>query len=164
MVTMPPQMQILRRFLACDQITMFRNVRYYRLDNPWPDEEEALCETLGNVAIESCGPLTERSSGFVPVYPDTGEMLARRLNGADLMKLSSQSRLLPPAVVNEELELLIEEFRNRMREASSPREKKRLKAETRDELMPKAMFKSEKVWGFFDLQEKLIDQKCIVNR
>ena len=135
---------------------MFRNVRYYRLDNVWPDDEESLSETLGNSVFEPCGPLTERSSGFVPVYPDAGDALARRLNGADLMKLRSQSRLLPPAVVNEELELRIEEFRNRMQEAPSPREKKRLKAETHDELMPKAMLKSDKVWGFFDLKDKLI--------
>jgi recombination associated protein RdgC len=138
------------------KITMFRNIRYYRLDNAWPNEEEELSETLGQSAFEPCGPLTERSSGFVPVYPDAGDSLARRLNGADLMKLRSQSRLLPPAVVNEELELRIEEFRNRMQEAPSPREKKRLKAETRDELMPKALLKSDKIWGFFDLKDKLV--------
>ena len=135
---------------------MFRNVRYYRLDNDWPEHEEALSENLDNAAFEPCGPLTERSSGFIPVYPEAGESLARRLNGADLMKLRSQSRLLPPAVVNEELEHRIEEFRNRMQEAPSPREKRRLKAETRDELLRKAMLKSDRVWGFFDLKDKLI--------
>ena len=134
---------------------MFRNVRYYRLDNAWPEQEDALSETLGCAAFEPCGPLTERSSGFVPVYPDAGESLARRLNGADLMKLRSQSRLLPAAAVNEELEQRIDEFRSRMQEAPSPREKKRLKAETRDELLPKALLKSDKVWGYFDLKEKL---------
>ena len=135
---------------------MFRNVRYFRLDNVWPDSEEALSEALENAGFEPCGPLTERSSGWVPVYPDAGESLARRLNGADLMKLRSQSRLLPPAVVNEELESRIEEFSKRMNEAPSPREKKRLKAEARDELMPKALLKSDKIWGFVDLKEKLI--------
>ena len=93
-------------------IAMFRNVRYYRLNNVWPDDEESLSETLGNSVFEPCGLLTERSSGFVPVYPDAGDARARRLNGADLMKLRSQSRLLPPAVVNEELEQRVEEFRN----------------------------------------------------
>lgn len=135
---------------------MFRNVRYYRLDNPWPDGEDALSEALQNASFEPCGPLTERSSGWVPVYPDAGELLARRLNGADLMRLRSQSRLLPPTVVNEELESRIEEYSRRMNEAPSPRDKKRLKAEVRDELMPKALLKSDKIWGFVDLKEKLI--------
>ena len=135
---------------------MFRNVRYYRLDNIWPDNEEVLSKALENAGFEPCGPLTERSSGWVPVYPDAGDLLARRLNGADLVKMRSQSRLLPPAVVNEELEVRIEEFRSRMKEAPSAREKKRLKAEARDELMPKAMLRSDMIWGFVDLKEKLI--------
>ncbi|MGB5630161.1 MAG: recombination-associated protein RdgC [Woeseiaceae bacterium] len=135
---------------------MFRNIRYYRLDNTWPESEEALSGALQNAAFEPCGPLTERSSGWVPVYPDAGELLARRLNGADLIKLRSQSRLLPPTVVNEELESRIDEYSKRMNEAPGAREKKRLKAEVRDELMPKALLKSDRIWGFVDLKEKLI--------
>ena len=135
---------------------MFRNVRYYRLDNDWPDSEEALSETLESALFKPCGPLTERSSGWMPIFPDASDLLARRLNGADLLKLRSQSRVLPPGVINEELEVRIEEYRDRMQEAPSPREKRRLKAETRDELMPKAMVKSDKIWGYVDLKEKLV--------
>ena len=145
MVTLPVQIPILRRRQIYRRRNMFRNVRYYRLDNPWPESEEALSEALRNAAFEPCGPLTERSSGWVPVYPDTGDLLARRLNGADLIKLRSQSRLLPPTVVNEELESRIEEYSRRMDEAPSGRDKKRMKAEVRDELMPKALLKSDKI-------------------
>lgn len=135
---------------------MFRNVRFYRLDGSWPDSEEALSEKLETAGFKSCGPLTERSSGFVAVDPDTGDLMARRLNGADLIRLRSQSRLLPPAVIKEELEQRIEEYRERMQEAPSPREKRRLKTEARDELMPKAMLKSDRIWGYFDLKEKIL--------
>ncbi|MGB5335208.1 MAG: recombination-associated protein RdgC [Woeseiaceae bacterium] len=135
---------------------MFRNVRFYRLDGSWPDSEEALSKKLETAGFRSCGPLTERSSGFVPVDADSGESLARRVNGADLFRLRSQSRLLPHAVIAEELDARIEEYRERMKEAPSPREKRRLKAEARDELMPKAMLKSDRIWGFYDLKEKVI--------
>lgn len=135
---------------------MFRNVRFYKLDSDWPDSEKALSKLLEKAGFEPCGPLTERSSGWVPVDPDTGNSLARRVNGADLLKLRSQSRVLPPAVINEELDARIEEFRSRMQEAPSPREKRRLKAEARDELMPKALLKSDKIWGYVDLKEKVI--------
>lgn len=135
---------------------MFRNVRFYRLDGSWPDSEEALSKKLETAGFKSCGPLTERSSGFVPVDADSGESLARRVNGADLFRLRSQSRLLPHAVIAEELDARIEEYRERMKEAPSPREKRRLKAEARDELMPKAMLKSDRIWGFYDLKEKVI--------
>lgn len=135
---------------------MFRNVRFYRLDGSWPDSEEALSKKLETAGFRSCGPLTERSSGFVPVDADSSESLARRVNGADLFRLRSQSRLLPHAVIAEELDARIEEYRERMNEAPSPREKRRLKAEARDELMPKAMLKSDRIWGFYDVKEKVI--------
>jgi recombination associated protein RdgC len=135
---------------------MFRNVRYYRLDGVWPENEEALSTSLQQAGFEPCGPLTERSSGWVAVDPDTSDLLARRVNGADLFRLRSQSRVLPAAAVNEELEARIEEFRSRMKEAPSASEKRRLKAEARDELMPKALLKSDRIWGYFDLKEKVL--------
>jgi len=156
MVTSPEKKQILRRQSRQDPSNMFRNIRYYRLDSDWPDSEKALSKALEKAAFSPCGPLTERSSGWVPVDPDTGNLLARRVNGADLLKLRSQSRVLPYSVINEELESRIEDFRNRMQEAPSPREKRRLKAETRDELLPKAMLKSDKIWGYVDLKEKVV--------
>ena len=135
---------------------MFRNVRYYRLEGPWPGSEKDLSSKLEAACFESCGPLTERSSGFVPIDADTDDSLARRVNGADLLRLRSQSRLLPPAVIAEELETRIQEYRERMNEAPSPREKRRMKAEARDELLPKAMLNSDRIWGYYDLKEKVI--------
>lgn len=135
---------------------MFRNVRFYSLEGDWPASEEALSKDLENAGFEPCGPFTERSSGWVPVDTDSSDSLARRVNGADLFRLRSQSRVLPHAVVREELEARIEEYRERTQEAPSPREKRRLKAEARDELLPKSMLKSDKIWGYFDIKEKTL--------
>ena len=156
MVTLLFETRILRRPVEQVLTSMFRNVRFFRLQSDWPNSEEAVSKILEGAAFEPCGPLTERSNGWVPVYPEAGNSLARRLNGADLIKLRSQSRVLPPAVINEELEARIEDYRNRMKEDPSPREKRRIKAETRDELLPKAMLKSDRIWGYVDLKEKII--------
>ena len=43
-----------------------------------------------------------------------------------------------------------------MQEQPSAREKRRLKAEARDELMPRAMLKSDRIWGYADPATKLI--------
>jgi len=135
---------------------MFRNVRFYSLEGIWPASEEALSKDLEKAGFEPCGPFTERSSGWVPVDTDTSDSLARRVNGADLFRLRSQSRVLPHSVVREELEARIEEYRERTQEAPSPREKRRLKAEARDELLPKSMLKSDRIWGYFDTKEKML--------
>jgi recombination associated protein RdgC len=135
---------------------MFRNLRFYRVEGTWPETEEALAEALEIAGFEPCGPFTERSSGFAPVAPDLGDALARRVNGADLFRMRSQSRVLPHSVVNEELELRAEEFRERTGEAPRGRNKRRLKAEVRDELLPKAMLRSDRIWGYFDLGKQLL--------
>ena len=135
---------------------MFRNVRLYSLDTPWPGSEDELSRALESAAFKPCGPLTERSSGFEHVMPDAGESLARRVGGADLLRLRSQSRVLPAAAVNEELEARIERYRERMQEDPTPREKRRLKAEVRDELLPKSMLKSDRIHGYVDVKTKIL--------
>ena len=135
---------------------MFRNVRYYQFDSGWPKSEELLSQALESAHFQPCGPLTERSSGWVAVHPDAGDSLARRVNATDLIKLRSQSRVLPPAAVNEELDVRIEDFHARTGEAPSGREKRRLKTEARDELMPKALLKSDRIWGYVDPEQNII--------
>jgi len=135
---------------------MFRNVRFYSLEGDWPASDEALSGDLEKAGFEPCGPFTERSSGWIPVDTGTSDSLARRVNGADLIRLRSQSRVLPHAVVKEELEARIEEYRERTQEPPSPREKRRLKAEARDELLPRSMLKSDRIWGYFDIKEKML--------
>ena len=135
---------------------MFRNVRFYRFGSGWPKSENEQSELLEKCAFTPCGPLTIRSSGWVAPRPDAGNALARNVNGADLIMLRSQSRVLPPAAIKEELELRIEDYRERMQEEPPAREKRRMKAEARDELMPKALLKSDRIFGYVDPAHKLI--------
>ena len=135
---------------------MFRNIRFYHVEGKWPDSEDALSTELEKATFTACGPMTEKSSGWEPVAPEAGDLLARRVNGADLLRLRVQSRVLPHAAIKEELEARIEEFQARMGEAPSAREKRRLKAEVRDELTPKAMLKSDRVWGYCDPGAKIL--------
>jgi len=135
---------------------MFRNVRLYSFTNPWPESEDDLSAALQTAAFKPCGPLTERSNGWEAPAPEAGDLLARRVSGADLIRLRSQSRVLPPAAVNEELEVRVDDYRQRMGEEPSGREKRRLKAEVRDELLPKSMVKSDRFWGFVDIASKVV--------
>lgn len=123
---------------------MFRNLRFYRVTSPWPDSEEELSEILSKNAWTPCGSFSERSAGWEA--PGIGEdaLLCRRLNGADLMQLRTQSRLLPAAAIKEVLEERVVEFRSRMGQEPSRAELRNLKEETRDKLLPKALVKSER--------------------
>jgi len=135
---------------------MFRSVRFYSVSSPWPDSEQELSERLGSAVFKPCGAYTERSSGFEPPTASEDGTLARRVGGADLIRLRSQMRVLPTAAVNEALEVRLAEYRQRMQEEPGQRTKRKLKEQTRDELLPKTLLKSDRTTALFLLSENVL--------
>ncbi|MGB7452806.1 MAG: recombination-associated protein RdgC [Lysobacterales bacterium] len=135
---------------------MFRNLRFYRVTSPWPDSEEKLSEILSENAFSPCGSFAERSAGWEAPGGNEGDPLCRRLNGADLVQLRTQSRVLPVAAINEALEERVAEFRTRMELEPTRAEVRRLKEETRDKLLPTSLVKSERSRACFIHSESLL--------
>ncbi len=135
---------------------MFRNLRFYRVTSPWPDSEEKLSEILSTNAFSPCGSFAERSAGWEAFGNNEDEPLCRRLNGADLFQLRTQSRVLPVAAINEALEDRLAEFRSRMKLEPTRSEVRRLKEETRDKLLPTSLVKSERNRACFIQSESLL--------
>ncbi|HEU5481589.1 MAG TPA: recombination-associated protein RdgC [Sphingomicrobium sp.] len=135
---------------------MFRSVRFFRLNNAWPESEQALSERLSSAAFKPCGSYSERSTGWEPPTGDADGALTRRVHGADFLRLRSQTRLLPAAAVDDALETRLAQWRERMKMEPSRREARKLKAQTRDELLPKALLKSQRTRGFVIASERLI--------
>ena len=123
---------------------MFRNLRFYRVTSPWPESEQDLSEVLSENAFSPVGSFAERSGGWEALGNYEDAPLCRRLNGADLIQLRTQSRVLPVAAIKEALEDRVVEFRTRMELEPTPGELRRLREETRDKLLPKALVKSER--------------------
>jgi len=135
---------------------MFRSVRFYSVSSPWPESEQQLSERLAAAIFKPCGSYTERSSGFEPPAGDASSSLARRVAGADLIRVRNQARVLPIAAVNEALEVRIAEYRERMQEEPGRRTKRKLKEQTRDELLPKALLKSDRTTALYLLKENVL--------
>lgn len=135
---------------------MFRNLRFYRVTSPWPDSEEALSEILASNAFAPCGSFAERSAGWESPWTSENAPLCRRLNGADLIQLRTQSRVLPAAAIKEAVEERVVEFRSRMEQEPTRAELRRLKEETRDKLLPNSLVKSERNRACFMHAESLL--------
>jgi recombination associated protein RdgC len=135
---------------------MFRNLRLYRVQSEWPVSEQALSAVLEERTFKPCGAYTESSAGFEAPAGDADPMLARRVGGADLMRLRVQTRLLPASAVNEALEERITAFQSRMHRDPSRKEKRDLKDEVHAELMPKTLLKSQRLWGMYIVKEGLL--------
>ena len=135
---------------------MFRNLRFYRITSPWPKGEQALSELLSENAFSPCSAFSERSAGWeAPGLANDGS-LCRHINGADLLQLRTQSRVLPVAAIKEALEEKVVEFRTRMEKDPTRGELRRLREETKDELLPKALLKSDRSLACFISSESLL--------
>ena len=135
---------------------MFRNLRFYRITSPWPKTEEALSKVLSENPFSPCGAYSERSAGWeAPVEYDDAP-LCRRVNGCDLLQLRTQSRVLPVAAIKEAMEGKVSDYRNRMAQEPPRSELRRLREETKEELLPKALLRSERTLACFIPQESLL--------
>jgi recombination associated protein RdgC len=135
---------------------MFRNLRFYRITSPWPDSEEKLSEVLSENTFAPCGAYAERTAGWEAPADYDGAPLCRRLHGADLLQLRTQSRVLPVAAIKEAMEEKIIEFRARMAQEPPRSEQRRMREETKEELLPKALLKSERSQACYIHSESLL--------
>ncbi len=135
---------------------MFRNMRFYHINNPWPESEQDLSDLLLEKAFTPCGSFSERSAGWEAPAAMDDAPLCRRLQGADLIQLRTQSRILPVAAVKEAMEERVAEYQVRMEQKLPRAEMRRLKEETRDQLLPKALVKSERTRACFIHSESIL--------
>jgi recombination associated protein RdgC len=135
---------------------MFRNLRFYRITSPWPKSEEKLSEALAENTFSPCGAYSERSTGWEAPADYDDAPLCRHLNGADLLQLRTQSRVLPVAAIKEALVDKVTEYRSRMAQEPPRSELRRLREETKEELLPKALLKSERSRACFIHSESLL--------
>ena len=106
---------------------MFRTIRLYRCASPWPESEEELSQSLGEQSFVPCGAYSEKSGGWESPTADASGLFCRRLAGADLLQLRTQTRVLPPAAIKEALEARVAEYRERMSQEPPRSELRRLK-------------------------------------
>jgi len=135
---------------------MFRNLRFYHITSPWPKTEQLLSDLLSENVFSPCGAYSERTAGWEAPANYDDAPLCRRLNGADLLQLRTQSRVLPVAAIKEALEEKVIEFRSRMDQEPPRGELRRLREDTKDELLPKALLKSERSRACFIHSESLL--------
>lgn len=135
---------------------MFRNLRFYRITSPWPKTEEALSETLSENPFSPCSAYSERSAGWEQPVAYEEAPLCRRVNGCDLLQLRTQSRVLPVAAIKEAMETKVADYRKRMVQEPPRSELRRLREETKEELLPKALLRSERTRACFIPHESLL--------
>lgn len=126
----------------------FKNLVLYRLPAPFELSPEDLGEALVAEAFKPCGGLEPFSQGFSPPLGRLGTELVHAANACTLMCMRREERLLPPAVVREEVEERIARIESMEGRDVRSREKRRLRDEVTFELMPRAFTRSTHTYAY----------------
>lgn len=134
----------------------FKNIRLYRLTQPFSLSPEALAEKLASKLFQPCGGLDLTRYGFVPPLGRHGTSLVHATNGCLMVCAKKQEKILPGAVVNEHLDERVSQIEQAEKRRVSRKERQDLKDEVIFSLLPKAFVRSRLDFAYIDTQEGLI--------
>ncbi|GAB4223191.1 MAG: recombination-associated protein RdgC [Gammaproteobacteria bacterium] len=134
----------------------FKNLRIFQLQQTFAYQPEQLAEDLASFKFEPCSSLTPQSKGWVsPLGGETGA-LVHASNGFMLITLKIQRKLMPPAVINEQLSEKMRAIEQQEQRKVGRKEKQNLKDEIYHTLLPRAFTQSSTVSAYIDTQDGLL--------
>lgn len=129
----------------------FRNLTLFRFSASVASRLDGLEQALEGHRLRPCGPLEMTTHGFVaPSGGGDEDALLRSVGDCLAFSVGSEDKLLPASVVNQEL---ARKVRHIVAEEARPiggRERKRLKAEILDQLLPRAFSRPSSLTGWLD--------------
>ena len=128
----------------------FRNLQLYRLIEPFETTSEALDEALNTRHFKPCGGLDSHSQGWVPPAGRDATMLVHVTNGRLMVCLRREDRVLPAAVVREQVEEKAEAIAAAESRPVGRKEKQRIKDEVITDLLPRAFTRSSHIFAYID--------------
>jgi len=128
----------------------FRNLTLFRFSSPVAETLAGLEASLAAHALRPCGPLESVTRGFVSPFGPESEVLTHKIRDATLFTLGSEEKLLPAAVVNAELATRLRQAAEKRGRPVGGRERKRLRAEVLDTLLPRAFVRPSRLNAYVD--------------
>lgn len=130
---------------------MFRNLLLFRFSPAVAADLDRLPDSLDEHRLRACGPLETATRGFVPpVGRNPDEPLTRRLQSRTFFTVGAETKLLPSGVVNSELQRKVQKIAEEEGRKVGGRERKRLKEDLLNELLPRAFVQQSRMDGYVD--------------
>ncbi|MBV6321970.1 recombination-associated protein RdgC [Duganella sp. HSC-15S17] len=126
---------------------MFKNLQMYRLPG-FLTSAESLNRMLAQQAFAPAGSNELLREGWEPPRP-AGE-LVHVINGQFLLKLTTESKVLPAAVINQVTKARAAEMEEAQGFAPGKKAMKELRERVADELLPRAFPKRDSTWVWID--------------
>ncbi len=131
----------------------FRNIRLLELTSPITVSAQELEKQLSLMAFQPCAKSLPMSYGWVPPLGETNGALVFSQTRFILLRLRIEEKVLPPAVVREQLADRIKTLEQQFSRKIHKDEKEQLKDEIYQSLLTQAFTKSSYVSGYLDLEK-----------
>jgi recombination associated protein RdgC len=128
----------------------FKNLTLFRLTRPFELDHDALNEALQGEAFRPCAKSVPFSYGWASPLGRHGESLCHTVGPYTMICARKEERLLPGAVVNEQLLERVEVIEQQEARAVGRKERQQLKEELTLTLLPQAFTRSRTTYAYID--------------
>lgn len=128
----------------------FRNLTLFRFSAAVATDLSRLDEVLPKHRLRAVGPMEMSTSGFVSPLGRGEESLTHTVGSHTLVVGASENRMLPSAVVNDELAKRTQKIAEQEGRKVSGRERKRIKDDVLNDLLPRAFVRQTLTAAYVD--------------
>ncbi|UPG86815.1 recombination-associated protein RdgC [Luteibacter aegosomatis] len=129
----------------------FRNLTLFRFSPAVADDLERLDDVLPKHRMRPVGPMELSTTGFVSPLGRNEDALTHSLFGVVMVAVGGETKLLPSAVVNDELANRVQKIAETEGRKVSSRERKRIKDDVLNELLPRAFVRGSRTRAYADV-------------
>lgn len=134
----------------------FKNIQVYRFTKPLELGAEEIAELLQQHEFTPCDSQQPDSRGWTPPLGRQGSDFVHAANGYIMICNKVQEKLLPAAVINEELEEKVQQIEESQSRKVSRKERTSLKEEIIFSLLPRAFVRSRLDYAYISLDDGLL--------
>lgn len=134
----------------------FKNLQLYRFTKPFDLDPETLGQQLEQHSFVPCGSQDSSRSGWVAPLGRHGSEYVHVTNGYLMICAKRQDKLLPAAVINEELEQKVLDIEEREVRKMPRKERSSLREEIVFSLLPKAFARSSLQFAYISPRDNLL--------
>lgn len=128
----------------------FKNVRVYKLSSPLPADNETWEQALSALKFTPCTAQEAVRTGFSYPLHASIKQYCHPCQHLLFFAVKRQEKILPAAVINEEMQPKLEALEQEKGRPLSRKEKQSLKEELQLALLPRAFSRSSLTQGFYD--------------
>jgi len=128
----------------------YRNLTLFRFSESVAADLERLEEALPEHRLRPVGPMEMGTRGFISPLGRNQEPLVHSVARNTMVSVGSEDKLLPSSVVNDELANRVQKIADEEARKVNGRERKRIKDDVMNELLPRAFVRSSRMSAYVD--------------